>query len=395
MIRFLLVVILLLVGIADGVSALRPDLVRSEGHEPSAQTVESWLPVSMTGAPRARWGATGVWTGNALLVWGGQTRTAVANDGGRYDPATDTWTPITSFGAPSPRYYAVSFWTGTEMLVWGGQGCLQMCGDGGAYNPITDTWRPLSVDGAPGGRSGYVATWTGTEMLIWGGTAPHEPILGPPVPSVEGARYSPTTNSWSPISTIDAPTRRGERRAVWTGTEMLVTDANTRVGSNEHMEAGGRYNPRTDTWNAMAPCPDRAHCSGEYAVWTGTEMLVWGFRGGMAYDPETDTWTSMSLVGAPKLRAYPTVLWTELEMVVWGGIDRASPPGYPLLNTGLRFDPVDDVWRPVTTVHAPAPRVEHVAVWTGSEMIIWGGLEKPPLGVTESGGRYRPPAPAS
>src|SRR5439155_9856665 len=33
----------------------------------------------------------------------------------------------------------------------------------------------------------------------------------------------------------------------------------------------------------------------------------------------------------------------------------------------------NDTWAPTMTVPAPDPRMQHTAVWTGSEMLIWGG----------------------
>ena len=35
---------------------------------------------------------------------------------------------------------------------------------------------------------------------------------------------------------------------------------------------------------------------------------------------------------------------------------------------------IDDTWTPTTLTNAPSARDEHTAVWTGSEMIVWGGL---------------------
>jgi hypothetical protein len=60
----------------------------------------------------------------------------------------------------------------------------------------------------------------------------------------------------------------------------------------------------------------------------------------------------------------------------------------------------DDTWTPTSTTNAPDARAAHRAVWTGSEMIIWGGSDTGPGFVT--GGRYnqartvgRPPAPST
>ena len=54
-------------------------------------------------------------------------------------------------------------------------------------------------------------------------------------------------------------------------------------------------------------------------------------------------------------------------MIVWGGTGGGG------LNTGGRYNPTSNSWTAVTTTGAPAARYRHTAVWTGSEMIIWGG----------------------
>ena len=43
------------------------------------------------------------------------------------------------------------------------------------------------------------------------------------------------------------------------------------------------------------------------------------------------------------------------------------------LNTGGRYNPITDSWTATSTANAPTGRYAHTAVWTGSEMIIWGG----------------------
>ena len=54
-------------------------------------------------------------------------------------------------------------------------------------------------------------------------------------------------------------------------------------------------------------------------------------------------------------------------MIVWGGEDGS---GY--FNDGGRYNPAANSWTALPTTGAPAAR-EHTAVWTGSEMIVWGG----------------------
>jgi hypothetical protein len=67
-------------------------------------------------------------------------------------------------------------------------------------------------------------------------------------------------------------------------------------------------------------------------------------------------------------------------MAVWGGV---GTDGF--LNSGGRYDPVADSWTPTSTTGAPIARSSHTAVWTGGQMIVWGGDVG---GVTATGGRY-------
>ena len=67
-------------------------------------------------------------------------------------------------------------------------------------------------------------------------------------------------------------------------------------------------------------------------------------------------------------RTAHTAVWTGSEMIVWGGSADSGP-----LNDGSRYNPVANNWTAVNTSSAPAARSAHTAVWTGSEMIVWGG----------------------
>ena len=67
-------------------------------------------------------------------------------------------------------------------------------------------------------------------------------------------------------------------------------------------------------------------------------------------------------------------IWTGEEMVVWGG---APGGGAGLLGTGAAYAPGTGLWREI----APWPaRLLPVALWTGREAIVWGGI-----GSTETG----------
>src|SRR5205814_7690129 len=82
-----------------------------------------------------------------------------------------------------------------------------------------------------------------------------------------------------------------------------------------------------------------------------------------------DYWAATSSTNMPEARREHTAVWTGSEMIVWGG------QGFNGLNTGGRYNPVTDSWTATSTTNAPEARDQHTAVWTGSEMIVWGGAD--------------------
>ncbi len=165
-------------------------------------------------------------------------------------------------------------------------------------------------------------------------------------------------------------------------------------GDIELLVSGGRYDPTTDSWSATVESGAGAVRTEHTAVWTGVEMIVWGgFTGtvgyltpvntGSRYDPTANRWTATSQDEAPSIRSGYTVVWTGNEMIVWGG---QSDPY--TVDTGHRYDPATDSWAATTQLSAPRPRANHSAVWTGDEMIVWGGSGFPYL--LDTGGRYCP-----
>jgi N-acetylneuraminic acid mutarotase len=75
------------------------------------------------------------------------------------------------------------------------------------------------------------------------------------------------------------------------------------------------------------------------------------------------------MTNAPSGRERHTAVWSGSEMIVWGGL---GDSGY--LGTGGRYNPGTNSWTPTNTNNAPSGRSGHTAVWSGSEMIIWVAL---------------------
>lgn len=139
----------------------------------------------------------------------------------------------------------------------------------------------------------------------------------------EAASRAGITTGWRAISNTGAPPARSRHTAVWTGTEMIVFGG---IGEHsEYLDDGGRYNPATDVWIPLPPA------------------------------------------GAPSSRTEHTAIWTGTEMIIWGGLAGDS------VNDGARYAPAANSWLPIPTGGAPSTRYDHTAVWTGTEMIVWGG----------------------
>ncbi|HEU5182450.1 MAG TPA: MopE-related protein [Candidatus Polarisedimenticolia bacterium] len=317
-----------------------------EASTTSCDPDDAWVNGSLDDFPDARSQNTAVWTGSLMLIWGGvstaqsTSQSVLGHQGWRYDPLIDSWSRMSLVNAPQDRRGHTAIWTGNVMVVWGGI-AGSVVNTGGRYDPVADSWSPTSLAGAPSARSGHSAVWSGSRMIVYGGTAPS----GSPSPNFfsTGGRYDPVTDTWTPTSvpTFFHPDRAGHT-AVWTGTEMIVWGGyyippNVPQGIFG-LNSGGRYNPATDTWIDTPPVSfaqsERAHHS---AVWTGSEMIIWG---GVFYsfDP---------------FRAQTTL------------ID---------LNTGLRFKPSNNTWTAtLADGTAPQARGDHTAIWDGSRMIVWGG----------------------
>ncbi|MGI8916717.1 MAG: Kelch repeat-containing protein [Chloroflexota bacterium] len=346
------------------VSALFPGRVAAAGES-------TWTPLPTVGAPSARYAQTAVWTGTEMIIWGGNgcdvppacSGIRELGDGAAYNPASGTWRPISSRGAPSPRADAPGVWTGTELLIWGGGGSLN---GGAAYNPLTDTWRPLPTAGAPSPRGSFASVWTGQEWLIWGGSNGNG-LLN------DGAAYNPLTNAWRPLPSAGAPAARAVPIAVWTGTAMLVWG-----GYGALPSAGAAYSPTTNTWAALPTAGQPPLPATYVGVWDGQSLLVWGgsmygksgtstfARVGASFTPGSARWTPLPAANSPPAALFPQAIWTGHEMLIFGGVGaRDVPMG--------AYDPGAGTWRPLPAAGSPSPRCNSSVLWSGRQLLVWGG----------------------
>ena len=134
---------------------------------------------------------------------------------------------------------------------------------------------------------------------------------------------------------------------------------------------------------------------GAYTVWTDKEVFVWGGRADSCagrraidlpwgvrtarfLDPTANSWRPVAAAPATLTgREFGSAVWTGKWVIVWGGLTNDSAGNLLYLGDGARYDPSLAVWLPVSTANAPSPRARQGAVWTGTQMIIWGGENYP------------------
>jgi len=333
--------------------------------------------------PGARAAHSAVWTGREMIVWGGGVDGNFLNTGARYTPSTDTWQTTSPYDAPSPRWFHAAVWTGSEMIIWGGRANFfphDHASDGARYNPTTDSWTPMSTEGAPTPRSQFAAVWTGAELIVWGGETEGGVELN------DGARYNPETDTWTPISDASGLEPRMEPTGIWTGEEMIVFGGMKFTDGQLSLGNGARYNPVSDTWRPLPSDGAPRSRTGHTAVWTGERMIVWGGRDmpayevlndGSIYSPGSDTWTPLPFsYDVPQPRFYQAAVWTGSEMIIWGGHQENGT----MLNTGARYNPASGVWTPTTQHNAPGKRMfwrPDLGIWTGGGMLVCGGSDYP------------------
>jgi hypothetical protein len=333
---------------------------------PRASAAESWR--RLAAAPLSpRVGHSAVWTGSELLIWGGGPPGGRPEaDGAAYDPAGDRWRRL----PPAPlagRLRHAAVWTGSEMLLWGGvrparAGSSEVAlADGAAYQPATRTWRPIP----PAPLAGDTAVWTGTELLVFGRAgADADPRLG-------GAAYDPRAGSWRRLAASPLPAGNEFSVVLAGGTLAAFT-----YRDSERACHGSLYDLAAGTWRTLGACP-LLPIMYPQPIWTGSRivLLTWGrewFDGGEVdpwpervytngiYDPAADAWRRPAARPADLQPGYGgRFVWTGREVLLWGG------------GGGVAYNPSADTWRPMAT--APFTRESASSAWTGSELLIWGG----------------------
>ncbi len=376
-----------------------------------------------------------LWTGTEMIVWGGHDRFGeVFVDGAAYDPRTDTWRTIAD--------YPFDHWRrdGDPVGEDGGASLAPVLGahlDGGAYyivrNPdgvwawdlvrydiADDTWTVLD-------ENRYEQLPTDALVSIAGLATVHGPRSltawnGQLV--VTGWRSDLGVNGWSMLDVRAGDAQWSEFRSIEQSGDLYPfppMNGSPTVIDDRHLvfvvpsqlsdwDLGYSIDLVDQTavlveYPSEHPFGDRAFIDGAVADAGGlvAGVIVEGEGGSQRFAarvlPETGEWVMLEAPPRGQVSSVdgPAMVATPYGSLILGGIDDEGRYG-GLESDVARLAADPDVTRWVDIPRAPIDleRTRHTLVWTGREVIVWGGRAVDPAGSVNvgvlplvDGARYR------
>ena len=187
--------------------------------------------------------------------------------------------------------------------------------------------------------------------------------------SIRDKRPAAISEGWTEFPT--PPEVREGMAVAWAGSRLLAWGGCEPGGAGPCKPTAGGFgfDPVTRDWSPLEPAPVAG--SNAQAVWTGKEAIFLledeNRLKGQAFDPAAGSWRA---IATPPIepRFGAVAVWTGSEVIFWGGGERSDPP----VADGAAYDPVGDTWRRI----AEAPIGLNLAsgMWTGHEMLVIGSL---------------------
>ena len=205
-----------------------------------------------------------------------------------------------------------------------------------------------------------VTAWLAGVLAVVGGLI----VLAPSGHSVDRAAATFPVG-WTRLPA--PPSARDGAALVWTGSELIAWGG---CGRKCAPTAGGfAFDPAERSWERIPAAPLAA--SSAEGFWTGEKAIflhpVRGRLGGQAYDPRSREWRVIP--SAPLAPVDGRIeVWTGAELIVWGGGRRRGRGA----RRGAAYDPARDAWRPI----ARGPTGLNLAsgIWTGRKLVVFGSL---------------------
>jgi hypothetical protein len=274
------------------------------------------------------------------------------------------------------------------VFVWGGAASASgttSLATGALYDPVAKSWSPVSTLNAPSARRAPYVFWTGSAVLVfWGFTN-----TGPPAGGAAGYLYDPTNDLWTALPTLGQPQAQVSPTVGWTGTELYAYG-----GSNGNAVVAS-FDRFVSSWSSLDDGPTKRF--GAFGGWDGTYFIAWGGRkipspvvtyaDGQRYS--SSGWGSMATTTlsarvAPHREHGWSARISGQNTLMLGGLSASDA----VLKNGAIYNSATNAWTDVPAWTANEDHRFGVGAWVGSEMIVWGGETAGTP--TATGERYRP-----
>ena len=145
-----------------------------------------WNKISTDGAPGARIFESVVALGNSkVMIWGGasiengESTGPLLNTGAIYDLSSGTWKAVSEVGAPTARHGATLVWTGSKVILFGGSDA-----NGAMYDPVagnSGSWTAIdeSITGVTDVKASGVWSNELSQLVVVG---THSGVYNPAAP---------------------------------------------------------------------------------------------------------------------------------------------------------------------------------------------------------------------
>ena len=333
-------------------------------YDPSTDT---WDDAAIADLPLGRSSAaSGAYNGRWLLA-GGDVNFAISNSAIAWDPATNTWTSLPDMLEANDQLVAAT--VGQAFHVLGGsidneQFIQEVC----AAPSVTPTPTATPTACIPSGSwieqapypivtSGHAVASVGGNVYSFGGIANNTAIAN-------AYKYSPATNTWTPIASLPAP--RGWFSGTTDGTYVYLLGG---VDQNFNTTATlWRYDPISNTYNTSLPSytiPTYFHAS---AYINGKIYRIAGRAIGTDFHVEvytiaTNTWS----MAANYPFANHSLMAVALGNYIYAGGGNASP------DKTWRYDPSTDTWDDAAVADLPAGRSAAASSAYNGRWLLAGG----------------------
>lgn len=291
----------------------------------------------------------------------------------RYNPATDRWTPTEAVPTLRTRH-AQTLLADGRVLLCGGHTLWEVLSSAEAYDPATSQWEPLPPMLTPR-QHHTVSTLHDGRVLVCGGWGTADAMD-------KCELYSPRRNTWEPAAPLPLPLC-GHSQSTLANGRVLVCGGYSHPADAATPNPNARaflYDPRADTWAAIAPLPRPRYCHAQSVLPSGHVLVTGGWlahTGGPTeespvhtsstevYDPCSDEWIpGPELQPEEGIHSHSQSTLTDGSVLLCGGEATGTQSKTKRLSCVQLFRPL--FWTVRTHPRCPAPQ----RVWALVLMLV-------------------------